>query len=78
MKKIVILGGGTGGTIVANVLARKISRDIEILVINDSPYHIYQPAFLYRALGEMLDQSKIMREERRLLNKNVKLIIDKA
>lgn len=78
MKKIVILGGGTGGTVVANILSRKVSRNNEILVINDSPYHTYQPAFLYRALGEMLDQSKIMKEERRLLNKNVKLIIDKA
>ncbi|MEN2975008.1 MAG: FAD/NAD(P)-binding oxidoreductase [Candidatus Caldarchaeales archaeon] len=78
MKKIIIVGGGTGGTVAANVLARKISKDAEIVVVNDSSSHIYQPALLYRALGEVIDESKIIREERTLLDKRVKLIIDKA
>ncbi|MEM4536557.1 MAG: tryptophan 7-halogenase, partial [Nitrososphaerota archaeon] len=45
MKKILVVGGGTGGTIVANVLARKLSRkEAEITVVSESPKHIYQPA----------------------------------
>lgn len=76
MKKIVIVGGGTGGTIVANILARKIAKEAEIIVVNNSSQHIYQPGFLYRTLGEIIDESKIIREERNLLDRRVKLIID--
>ncbi|MEM0261450.1 MAG: FAD/NAD(P)-binding oxidoreductase [Nitrososphaerota archaeon] len=79
MKRILVVGGGTGGTIVANVLARKLSRkEAEIIVINDSSKHIYQPAFIYTALGYNLKERDIAREEKELLNKNVKLIIDNA
>ncbi len=78
MKKIVILGGGTGGTVVANILARKISREAEITLVNNSPQHIYQPGFLYLALGEILDESKITREEEKLLDRKIRLVIDNA
>lgn len=78
MKKIVVLGGGTGGTVVANILARKISREAEITVVNNSPQHIYQPGFLYLALGEIPNESKITREERKLLDRKIRLVIDNA
>mgnify|MGYP001772591155 CR=1 FL=1 len=78
MKKIVVLGGGTGGTVVANILARKISREAEITLVNNSPQHIYQPGFLYLALGEILDESKIIREEEKLLDRKIRLVIDNA
>ncbi|MEM1584542.1 MAG: FAD/NAD(P)-binding oxidoreductase [Nitrososphaerota archaeon] len=79
MKKILVVGGGTGGTIVANVLARKLSRkEAEITVVSESPKHIYQPAFIYTALGYNLHERDIVRGEEELLDKNVKLIIDNA
>lgn len=48
MKKLLILGGGTGGTILANVMARKLNmREWEIKVIDKSRDHIYQPGLLF-------------------------------
>ena len=48
--KIIILGDGTGGLIMANMLARKARRqklDIEVKVIGNSPMHTYQPGLLF-------------------------------
>lgn len=55
-QRIVIVGGGTGGTILANVLAEKLHREIinnkvELLMISDSPLHYYKPAFMYVAFN---------------------------
>ncbi|TFT32376.1 NAD(P)/FAD-dependent oxidoreductase, partial [Proteus mirabilis] len=41
-KNIVIIGGGTGGTILANILAKKLndeifSKKIKITLISDNP-----------------------------------------
>jgi sulfide:quinone oxidoreductase len=76
MKKILILGGGTGGTIVANRLAHRLQpEDASIEVVSDSPLHYYQPAQLYIPFGEE-DPRKIARSERKLLNPKVHLRIE--
>ncbi|MDH5637161.1 MAG: hypothetical protein OEZ04_01570, partial [Nitrospinota bacterium] len=46
MKRIVILGAGTGGTILANTLSRKLS-GWNITIIDKSQQHIYQPGLLF-------------------------------
>jgi sulfide:quinone oxidoreductase len=47
-KRIVILGGGTGGTLVANRLRRALSpRDAEIVVVDLDDEHVYQPGLLF-------------------------------
>lgn len=56
LNRIVIVGGGTGGTILANLLASKLHRDIlerkvELILISDSPVHYYKPAFMYIAFN---------------------------
>jgi sulfide:quinone oxidoreductase len=44
MKRIVVLGGGTGGTIAANQLRRIYdSGQAEIVVADEDDTHIYQP-----------------------------------
>ncbi len=51
--KILILGGGVGGTIVANRLARKLRADeATITVIDAANRHFYQPGFLYLPFNE--------------------------
>ncbi|HEX6451334.1 MAG TPA: FAD/NAD(P)-binding oxidoreductase [Trebonia sp.] len=48
MKRIVVLGGGTGGTLVANRLRRVLDQSAaEIVVIDSDDDHIYQPGLLF-------------------------------
>lgn len=52
MKKIVILGAGTGGTIMANKLRKALDRDEwEITVVDKHKSHYYQPGFLFIPFG---------------------------
>ncbi len=47
-KRIVILGGGTGGTLTANRLRRHFDRDaVAISVIDQNNDHVYQPGLLF-------------------------------
>jgi len=78
MKKVVILGGGVGGTIVANLLAKKLRPDeAEITVIDKTGQHVYQPGFVYVAFEKMKPE-RLVRDERKLLRKRVKLVIGEA
>ena len=50
--RIVILGGGTGGTLVANRLRRAYGpRDGEITVVDQDDGHVYQPGLLFVPFG---------------------------
>lgn len=76
MKRVVILGGGTGGALVANLLAKKLnSNEAEIVVVNDTPWHRYQPGLLYVPFGDE-DPTKLVRPLKSLLNRRIRLEID--
>ncbi len=78
MKKVVILGGGVGGTIVANLLAKKLRPDeAEITVVDLTGKHVYQPGFVYVAF-EHQKPKRLVRDERKLLRKRVKLVLGEA
>ncbi len=48
MKKLVILGGGTAGTMMANKLAAVMERyDFQITLVDQNETHYYQPGFLF-------------------------------
>ena len=54
-KRIVILGGGTGGTMVANRLRRRFDADeAEIHVVDRDDRHVYQPGLLFVPFGAHL------------------------
>lgn len=52
MKKILILGAGTGGTIMSNKLRKELSREEwKITVVDQNKIHFYQPGFLFVPFG---------------------------
>ncbi len=52
MKKLLILGAGTAGTMMANKMRKKLSRDEwEITIVDQFKTHYYQPGFLFIPFG---------------------------
>jgi sulfide:quinone oxidoreductase len=51
MKNLVILGAGTGGTTVANRMARMLPTDWSVTVVDPQPEHLYQPGLLFLPFG---------------------------
>lgn len=50
--RIVVLGGGTGGTLAANRLARLVGPGrVEIVVVDHDDRHLYQPGLLFVPFG---------------------------
>jgi sulfide:quinone oxidoreductase len=75
--RIVVLGGGVGGTLVANLLDKTLRRDAEVTVVDPTGMHDYQPGYLYVALGEASGHW-LSRDERTLLRPNVELAVEEA
>ena len=70
-KQIVILGGGTGGTIIANRLRRRFELDeAEIHVVDRDDRHVYQPGLLFVPFG-LAEPEEIVRPRRRQLRGGV-------
>jgi sulfide:quinone oxidoreductase len=79
MKRILILGGGVGGTLTANLLVKKLRDrvdcgEVTIKVIDETGQHVYQPGFMYIAMGGER-AAKLQRPERSLLDKRVQLVV---
>ena len=75
--RVVVLGGGVGGTLVANLLDKELGRDVHVTVVDPTGMHDYQPGYLYVALGEA-NGHWLTREERTLLRGDVDLAIERA
>ncbi len=77
-KKVVVLGGGVGGTMAANSLAKDLGKDeAEIIIVDEDGKHTYQPGFVYLSFGKE-NPKRLVRDESKLLRRNVKMVVDKV
>src|SRR5579875_927120 len=66
---VVILGGGTGGTLTANRLRRRFDQDdMTITVVDRDDRHVYQPGLLFVPFG-LSQVEDIVRSRRRQLRR---------
>ncbi len=74
MKKLVVLGAGTAGTIIVNRLRPKLGDDWQITIVDQNESHLYQPGFLFIPFG-MYDEQDVIRERRDFIPWGVELVI---
>ncbi|MHB8879644.1 MAG: FAD-dependent oxidoreductase, partial [Myxococcaceae bacterium] len=70
MKNLVVLGAGTGGTMVANRMRRRLPRDWSLTVVDPSDTHLYQPGLLFLPFGAR-DEAAMQRPRSRTLGSGV-------
>lgn len=78
--RVVVVGGGMGGTIFANNLARRIASELRsgkarITMLSASDKHVYQPGWLYVAMGRMTPD-ELEREQESLLEPGIAFHVD--
>lgn len=81
-KQIVVVGGGVGGTMVANQLVSKLYPEIQrgevkVSLLSNSPDHFYKPAFMYVAFNLFFEE-ELKRPERSLLRPEIRFIVDEV
>jgi sulfide:quinone oxidoreductase len=75
MKRIVILGGGTAGTMMAHKLVRLLPRDQwEVTVLDRDDDHLYQPGLLFVPFGAYRAED-LVRPRARLLPPEAPLVL---
>jgi sulfide:quinone oxidoreductase len=74
---VLVLGGGVGGTLAANLIAKALGDTARITLVDSTGIHVYQPGFLYVAVGQE-KASALKRAEAQLLRREIKLVTDCA
>ncbi|HHX34380.1 MAG TPA: NAD(P)/FAD-dependent oxidoreductase [Gammaproteobacteria bacterium] len=82
IKNIIVVGGGIGGTMTANNIVSKlypeISRgEVRIILISNSPWHYYKPAFMYVAFGAFY-KDELRRHQASLLRPEIDFVLDQV
>src|SRR5579864_7426533 len=75
--QVIVLGGGVGGTIAANLVSKELGSAARVTLIDPVGMHVYQPGFLYVALGQA-NGRWLAQDERHLLRHEVAMVIDRA
>jgi sulfide:quinone oxidoreductase len=75
MKTLLILGAGTGGTMVANKMVHELdSQEWEIIVVDRDETHYYQPGLLFIPFG-IYSSRDVQKPKRDFIPNGVKLIL---
>lgn len=80
--RIIIVGGGIGGTMTANHMVTKLypeirSGKVEIIMISNSPWHYYKPAFMYVAFDSFF-KNELRRPQRSLLRPEIDFYVEEV
>jgi sulfide:quinone oxidoreductase len=70
-ERVVILGGGTGGTLTANRLHKSLGDSASITVVDENDRHIYQPGLLFVPFG-LAHAEDIVRPRSRQLHPGIR------
>jgi len=74
MKKIVIAGGGTAGTMMAHHLNKRLDlKEWEVTLVDPEKEHYYQPGFLFIPFG-IYGMDDVIKRKENLLPRNTKLV----
>jgi len=77
MKKLLILGAGTGGTIMANKMRKELPREEwEITIVDQEKIHYYQPGFLFIPFG-MYQERDVIKPKNNFIPYGVNFILSK-
>ena len=75
MRQLVILGGGTAGTMAANKLRKRLGRDRwQITVVDQDDVHTYQPGLLFLPFGTY-QADQIVKSRRKQLGHGIELML---
>jgi len=78
MKKILILGSGAGGTMMAAKLSKELNgRDWSITILDNDEMHHYQPGWLFIPFG-IYSASDCMKPKRDFIPKGVNFVVDEV
>ena len=82
VKTVAIVGGGVGGTLLANRLARRLAREIEdhevqLLLFANREVHVYEPGFLFVVTGER-EIEHYTRPQKSLVRRGVRLLLEEV
>ncbi len=74
MKRLLVLGGGTAGTMAVNKLRPRLARDEwQITVVDPSDTHYYQPGYLFVPFG-IYQPEEIVKPRKRFIPEGVDLV----
>ncbi len=75
MKKLVVLGAGTAGTMIVNKLNHVLDRDEwKITIVDQNETHYYQPGFLFIPFG-IYGQNDVVKPKRDFIPPGVQMIV---
>ncbi len=73
MKNLLILGGGSAGTMMANQLSQKIPSEWQITLVDQFDRHYYQPGFLFLPFGYYSEED-CYKPRKKFLPQNIRYI----
>jgi sulfide:quinone oxidoreductase len=78
MKKLLILGAGTAGTLMLNKLTKELDKkEWKITIVDKDEIHYYQPGFLFIPFGIYLP-SDVVKDKKDFFPKNTDFILDEV